>query len=91
MHIEFDANKNDINIRDRGLSFALVESFDFDSALIWQDMRKPCPEVRFTALGLLAGRVHSLVFIEAAKGIRVISFRKANKREVKRYEQETKS
>ena len=36
MHIEFDANKNDINIRDRGLSFELVESFDFDSALIWQ-------------------------------------------------------
>ena len=54
-------------------------------------MRKPYPEVRFTALGLLDGRVHSLVFIEAAKGIRVISFRKANKREVKRYEQETKS
>jgi uncharacterized DUF497 family protein len=91
MHIEFDANKNDANIRDRGLSFEWVESFDFESALIWQDMRKPYPEVRFTALGLLDGRVHSLVFTETAKGIRVISFRKANKREVKRYGQETKS
>lgn len=91
MHIAFDANKNDTNIRDRGLSFELVTNFDFDSALVWQDMRKPYPEVRFTALGLLEGRVHSLVFTETAKGIRVISFRKANKREVKRYEQETKS
>ena len=91
MHIEFDANKNDTNIRDRGLSFELVASFDFDSALIWQDMRKPYPEMRFTALGLFDGRVHSLVFTETAKGIRVISFRKANKRELLMYEQETKS
>jgi uncharacterized DUF497 family protein len=91
MHIEFDVNKNDTNIRDRGLSFERAKNFDFDSALVWQDTRKPYPEVRFTALGLLDGRAHSLVFTETAKGIRVISFRKANKREVKRYEQETKS
>jgi uncharacterized DUF497 family protein len=91
MHIEFDANKNQTNIRDRGLSFELAKQFDFDSALIWQDKRKPYPEVRFTALGLLDGRIHSLVFSETAKGIRIISFRKANKREVKRYEQETQS
>jgi uncharacterized DUF497 family protein len=91
MHIEFDAKKNDTNIRDRGLSFELADGFDFERALIWQDTRKTYPEVRFTALGLLDGRVHSLVFTEIAKGIRVISFRKANKREVKRYEQETKS
>jgi uncharacterized DUF497 family protein len=91
MNIEFDARKNATNIRDRGISFELAARFDFDSALIWQDMRKPYPELRFAALGLLDGRVHSLVFTEAAKGIRVISFRKANKREVNRYEQETQS
>ena len=90
MHIEFDATKNATNIKVRGLSFHLVAGFDFDSALIWQDMRKPYPEVRFAALGLLDGRVHSLVFAETPKGIRVISFRKANKREVKRYDHETK-
>jgi uncharacterized DUF497 family protein len=91
MHIEFDVNKNDTNIRDRGLSFERAENFDFDSALVWQDTCKPYPEVRFTALGSLNGRAHSLVFTEIAKGIRVISFRKANRRKVKRYEQETKS
>jgi uncharacterized DUF497 family protein len=91
MYVEFDAIKNEINIRDRGISFELAASFDFESALIWQDIRKPYPELRFAALGLLDGRVHSLVFTEAAKGIRVISFRKANQREVKRYAQETQS
>lgn len=33
-------------------------------------------------LGLIGERVHALVFTETPKGIRFISFRKANKREV---------
>ncbi len=45
----------------------------------------------FAHLGYLDGRIHALVFTETAKGIRVISFRKANKREVLMYEQEAKS
>jgi uncharacterized DUF497 family protein len=41
--------------------------------------------------GLSFVRVHVLVFSETDIGIRVIRFRKANSREVKRYEQKTKS
>ena len=91
MHIEFDPAKNEANIRNRGLSFEMVNDFDFETALIWRDCRKTYPEVRFSALGLLDGRLHSVVFAEVTKGIRVISFRKANQREVTRYEQEIKS
>lgn len=89
MQIEFDPVKNLRNIAERGLSFELAGEFDFDTAIIWMDARKVYPEVRVSALGLLADRVHALVFSETTKGIRVISFRKANKREVKRYEEET--
>ena len=91
MHIEFDANKNETNICDRCLSFELVVSFDFETAVYKQDARRDYGEIRFRALGYLDGRMHALVFTETAKGIRVISFRKANKREVRTYEQETKS
>lgn len=91
MHITFDPAKNLRNIADRGLSFELTDEFDFDTTVIWIDARKVYPEARISALGLVAGRLHALVFSETAKGIRVISFRKANKREVKRYEQETQS
>ena len=91
MHIEFDAPKNDINIRDRGLSFELAANFDFETAVFQQDSRRDYGEIRLRALGYLDGRMHALVFTETAKGIRVISFRKANKREVLIYEQETKS
>ena len=91
MHIEFDPVKNEANIRNRGLSFELVSNFDFETAVIWRDSRMTYTEVRFSALGLLGDRLHSVVFVEVAKGIRVISFRKANQREVTRYEQEIKS
>jgi uncharacterized DUF497 family protein len=91
MYIEFAPAKSERNIRERGLSFAQAIEFDFATAIIWVDSRKPYPEVRYSALGVLAGRVHSLVFSETISGIRVISFRKGNEREVKRYEQKIQS
>lgn len=89
--LSFDPAKNERNIAERGLSFTQVVNFDFASALYWLDTRKSYLERRMVALGLLDGRVHSLVFAETSTGIRIISFRKANPREVKRYEQETQS
>lgn len=38
-----------------------------------------------SALGFIDHRLHALVCVEIVGGIRVISYRKANKREVKRY------
>ncbi|MDY7574410.1 BrnT family toxin [Actimicrobium sp. CCI2.3] len=89
--MSFDAHKNARNITLRGLDFALACKFDFQTAVIWIDSRKEYSEVRISALGLLDGRLYSLVFTETANGIRVISFRKANRREAKRYEQEIKT
>ena len=86
MEISFDAAKDDWNIRERGLSFERVHEFDFSTAMIAQDARKEYGEIRFQALGLVSDRVHVRVFTETSTGIRVISFRKANKREVKEYE-----
>lgn len=85
MRITFDPAKNDRNVRLRRPSFEQVKSFAFDSALFDIDERKEYPETRYVALGLLGDRVHVLCFAETPDGIRVISFRKANSREVKRY------
>lgn len=81
MEIDFDPAKNEKNIRERGLSFERAGDFDFATAHIWQDTRKPYPEPRFVALGYLDARLHALVFSKTAQGMRVISFRKANLRE----------
>lgn len=86
MLIEFDPAKNERNITNRALSFERTADFDFDSALFAIDERRNYSETRIRALGMLDGRLHSLVFVEIEGGIRVISFRKANDREVRRYE-----
>lgn len=88
MNIEFDPNKSARNFRERNLPFKRAEAFDFESAVYCEDTRSDYPERRFIALGYLEGRLHVLVFSQVPGGIRVISFRKANKREVKRYEQQ---
>ena len=89
MEISFDPAKNALNIELRGLSFERVADFEFETALFLQDVRRDYGEVRMRALGWLDKRVHALVFVETKLGIRVISFRKANKREVNIYESQT--
>jgi uncharacterized DUF497 family protein len=91
MKVSFDPTKSERNIRERGLSFELAEEFDFETALYQPDIRRDYGEERMRALGQLNGRVHVLVFVETPEGIRVISFRKANSREVRIYEQETQA
>lgn len=85
MRIDFDPAKNERNHRERGLPFEYAAKFDFSSALIAVDDRKEYGEVRYVALGMLGERLHVLCFTEITDGIRVISFRKANSREVARY------
>lgn len=87
MKIEFDAAKSERNAKERSLPFGRVEELDWDGAVFAEDTRKPYPERRFVALGMIADRLHVVCFTLVAGGIRVISFRKANDREVKRYEQ----
>ena len=85
MRVHFDPAKSERNIRNRGLSFESAADFDFESALVSVDDRLEYGETRYVALGMLAERLHVLCFTEAGDGIRVISFRKANSREVIRY------
>jgi uncharacterized protein len=90
VEIHFDPIKNAKNICERGLSFERVVEFDFETAEFTLDTRHDYGEIRYRALGFLDQRLHALVFVEIIGGIRVISFRKANKREVKRYETQSR-
>ena len=83
VEIEYDPVKNERNVRERGLSFERARDFEFATAKVKLVPRGD--ELRVLATGLLAGRVHVLVYKPLAGRIRVISFRKANSREVKRY------
>ncbi|PHS27507.1 MAG: hypothetical protein COA83_00410 [Methylophaga sp.] len=88
MSVSYDSNKNKRNIEQRGLNFDQVADLDWDNAWIYQDERDEYNEIRFIAYSMLDKRLHFVCFTETKDGIRVISFRKANNREVKRYEHE---
>lgn len=91
MKITFDPAKDARNIELRDLSFERVVDFEFETALFAPDRRRDYGEARIRALGWLDKRLHALVFVETHHGIRVVSFRKANKREVNIYETQTQS
>jgi uncharacterized protein len=85
MKIEFDPDKNQRNIAERQLSFELAGDFEWETSLIWEDKRQDYGESRFSALGYVGMRLYHLTFTLRDDRIRVISLRKANRREVQRY------
>ncbi|MCK5681253.1 BrnT family toxin [bacterium] len=89
MKIEYNPQKNRWNIRERNLSFEQASDLEWSTAQVIEDTRRNYAEQRFVATAYLQDRLHIICFIPVDGGIRVISFRKANPREVKRYEQAT--
>jgi len=86
MDITFDTQKSEKNRITRNLPFELVSDFEWELAVFAEDTRFTYPEKRFIGIGYLYKRLHVICFTNTETGIRVISFRKANKREVKKYE-----
>lgn len=85
MQITFDPVKDVLNRSKHGISLSDASAFDWDTALYWIDRRRDYLEQRMCALGRIAGRVHVAVFVARAGTLRMISLRKANPREERRY------
>lgn len=85
MEIEFDQVKSEKNRLERDLPFDLVATFEWDSAVVWPDSRHEYGETRFCAIGYIGARLYHLAFTTRGESVRVISLRKANKREVNIY------
>lgn len=88
MRFEWDEEKNQLNIRKHGFSFANAwEIFEFPMVVNLDD-REDYGEDRWIGIGILRDRVVTIVFTEPdANTMRVISPRKALKHERRQYEQ----
>jgi uncharacterized DUF497 family protein len=84
--ISFDPAKNERNIATHGISLERAIEFDWNGALHREDTRRDYGERRYRAYGVIGARVHVLVYTPREGMMHVISLRKANKREVRRYE-----
>ena len=88
--MEFDWNpaKCGKNIVDRGIDFAdVLVGFIDPARKVVRDDRKDYGEVRYNMLAKVNGRVFHITFTERGKILWIISARKANQREQRRYEQ----
>ena len=87
MQYEWSDAKNRSNVAKHGLDFADAEQVFTVPCVTFRDNRIDYGEVRLITLGLLAGRV--VVVAHAPRGeetTRIISMRKANRREQKIYQ-----
>ena len=85
MAVTFDPEKNARNIAERGLSFERVAALDWETAVIARDTRRDYGEPRLLVMARLDGRLHAAVVTPRGEDLHIISFRKANRREVRRY------
>lgn len=87
MDFEWDLAKSNSCQISRNFDFAYVLSiFKDPTLLVEHDQRWDYGEERFRALGLIDKKVFAVVFTRRFRAIRIISARRANSREVKRYE-----
>lgn len=85
MKYVFDPAKDAVNQAKHGVSLALAEVLFAGPQVSVADDRFEYGEVRKIAFGLIRDRLFVCVYVDRQMERRVISLRKANKREVKRY------
>jgi hypothetical protein len=88
MQIEFDPAKDAANLAKHGVSLALARELDWEAALVWVDERFEYDELRIIALAPKTGILYYVAFVNRGEVRRIISLRRANRREVKRYVQD---
>lgn len=87
MKITYDPNKNASNIRKHSLSFEDILNLEWEEAYTWVDDRFDYSEERVSALVPYGPHLFFVAYTERLNGRRIITFRKANDREKKRYAQ----
>ncbi len=82
---EFDPEKDTANHAKHGLSLARIRDAVWPPEFVAEDARRDYAENRWYAYVQLDKRIHVVIFTLRGASVRVISLRKANQREVRRY------
>ena len=86
---DWDEAKRAANIAKHGVDFTETARLDWSATLTEEQVRDG--ETRCLSYAPLDGRLHALVWTQRGQAIRLISLRRANKREYDRYVKETDS
>lgn len=85
----FDPAKSGANWSKHGVPLRLAESIDWSQVWCAPDDRRDYGELREIGYAPIDGYLYCVVFTPRGNTFRVISLRKANSREVKRYVEQT--
>ena len=80
---EWDETKRRVNLAKHDVDFGRVIDFEWDSAVI--DPETDRDEPRWTAKGFIGPVLYVVVYTERGENLRIISLRKATRREALRY------
>lgn len=88
MKVTYDSNKREKTLKERGLDF-IDASLVFKGAVYeFEDTREDYQEKRIIAVGHLAGRMVIVGYVQRDNTRHIFSMRKANEREIKRYQEQ---
>lgn len=85
MMMTFDPAKDALNLAKHGVSLALAAQIEWELLKARPDMRHAYGEVRFIGYAPIGERLFCVIFTDRPGERRIISLRKANIREVRRY------
>jgi uncharacterized protein len=86
---EWDEAKSASNLSKHGLPFEIARLvFDDFHAFEWEDDREDYGEERFNVTGMVVGRMITVTYTMRGDKIRLISARKAEPREQRRYHEQ---
>ena len=80
---DWDENKRAINLIRHGLDFNDLDEFAWNTVVQWRSDRSN--ETRYTATSMFRGKLHTIIYTERGALTRIISFRRANDKEERRY------
>jgi len=86
MEITYDAEKRELTLEKRGLDFEDAVHVFAGPVFDLEDDRQNYGETRWLTFGLLNERMVALVWTPRGEARHIISMRKANERERKKYE-----
>jgi uncharacterized DUF497 family protein len=85
MDFDWDEGKRRKNLAKHGLDFADAARMGWATATILEDIREDYGERRYLAFAMWDGRLHMVAFAIRSENFRIISFRKASKKEAIRH------
>ena len=77
----WDEGTRQRTLKERGLDFADMDRFDWETALIADDIRRDYGETRYVAIGRIGHTVCVVCYTLRARSVRIISLRKASRKE----------